>query len=124
MVKYSKQQIYLITSAVLYLVGAVFMLVNAFAGAVWAFWVGLVFAVVATVFYILMAYFDKMQNRIEHGKQSTNTPAPSAPSTASDGTKDTPDSGSASVAGKGTKGEEKVLHAENKVPKSPKVVKK
>jgi len=53
--KYSKQQIFQITAAVLFLIGAVFMLVNTFTDQIWSFWVGLGFALAASSFYIFMA---------------------------------------------------------------------
>jgi|GEM_PF-1928227 len=56
---FTRSQIYLCVCATLYLVGAIFMLVNTFADSVWAFWVGLAIAVIATVFYVLMVFEDR-----------------------------------------------------------------
>ena len=50
--KFDKQQILTVTAASLFLVGAIFMLVNTFAGATWSFWVGLGFAIAAVGVYI------------------------------------------------------------------------
>jgi len=69
--KYSKQQIYTITAAALFLVGAIFMLVNTFADLKWAFWVGLGFAVVAGTVYILLV----IENRKEISKKLASTAA-------------------------------------------------
>ena len=81
--KYSRLQIFQIVAAGLFLVGAIFMLVHTFADEPWSFWVGLGFAVVAAVFYLLIAlenrgvikkklnessYPDKTDNSIEHEK--------------------------------------------------------
>lgn len=52
--KYSKQQIYTIAAAALFLVGAIFMLVNTFADESWAFWVGLSFAIIAAAVYVML----------------------------------------------------------------------
>jgi len=53
--KYSLQQIYNVISAVLFLIGAIFMLVNTFTpDQGWSLWVGLGFAIVATVMYVLL----------------------------------------------------------------------
>ena len=86
MKKFSIGQIYQITAAVLFLIGAIFMLVNTFADEPWAFWLGLGFALIAAVFYILLgidtrknilkkvtdsSYSDKSDNMIEHEKTTT-----------------------------------------------------
>jgi len=53
--KYSLQQIYNVISAVLFLIGAIFMLVNTFTpDQGWSLWVGLGLAIVATVMYVLL----------------------------------------------------------------------
>ena len=82
--KFSRQQAFQLTAASLFLIGAVFMLINTFADAVWAFWVGLGFACVAAGFYILIvlenkkifsrkmknsSYSDTDENTISHGKE-------------------------------------------------------
>jgi len=81
--KYTKQQIYTVVAAGLFLVGAVFMLINTFSDNLWAFWVGLGFAVAALVFYLLIgiehkrtvhkkltdtSYSDKTDNMNSHEK--------------------------------------------------------
>jgi Ca2+/Na+ antiporter len=85
--KYTKQQIIQVTAAVLFLIGAIFMLVNTFADQAWSFWTGLGFAVVAAAVYIYMfvenrklfskkltesSYSDKSNNTIEHEKNVQN----------------------------------------------------
>jgi Gpi18-like mannosyltransferase len=80
--KVTREQIYLLAAASLYLTGAVFMLVNVFRDTKGSFWAGLGFLVAATAIYVWgyfdgkfikkMSYSDKEQNKIEHGKQ-TNT---------------------------------------------------
>jgi len=67
--KYSKQQIYTIAASALFLVGAIFMLINTFADLKWAFWVGLGFAVVAGTVYILLV----IENRKEISKKLAGT---------------------------------------------------
>ena len=69
--KYSRQQIYTISAAVLFLFGAVFMLINTFAPVKqsWAFIVGCVFAVLAAVVYILLV----VENRKNISKKLTDT---------------------------------------------------
>jgi len=86
--KYSKQQIYQLSAAALFLIGAVFMLVNTFTEETWAFWVGLGFAIVAAGAYILLivenrklftkkmtdpSYSDKSTNTNEHEKVHSKT---------------------------------------------------
>ena len=81
--KYTTQQIYQITAAVLFLIGAIFMLVSTFGGYTWSFGVGGGFALLATVFYVLMffenkknlskkltdpSYSDNKNNMMEHEK--------------------------------------------------------
>ena len=81
--KYSKQQIYQLTAAIIFLVGAVFLLVGTFTVGTWASWVGIGLAVVASVFYVLLivenkktftkkltdpSYSDKKDNTNEHEK--------------------------------------------------------
>lgn len=68
--KCSRQQIYTVISAVLFLIGAVFMLINTFVeDAVWAFWVGLCLAVLATSVYVLLV----LENRKVISKKIENT---------------------------------------------------
>ena len=57
--KYSKQQIYQVASAGLFLVGAVFLLVHTFADQTWSLWLGLVFAVAASCAYFLVVWENK-----------------------------------------------------------------
>jgi len=75
--------VFQLVGATLFLIGAIFMLVNTFTDAVWSFWVGLSFAVVAAAFYILIvlenkkilskklsdsSYSDKADNKNSHEK--------------------------------------------------------
>lgn len=53
---YDKEQWFMITAVVLFLVGAVFMLIGVFAGEVWALWTGFAFAVLAMVVYTIVVY--------------------------------------------------------------------
>lgn len=61
--KYSKDQLLTLASAVIFLVGAVFMLVNVFGGHDWSFIVGLVMAVLASGLAVLAYYINKKQVR-------------------------------------------------------------
>ena len=83
-IKFSISQIFQFITAALFLVGAIFMLVNTFADKKWAFWVGLGFAVAAAVCYTLLilenrkkifknisSYSDKTSNSIGHEKTET-----------------------------------------------------
>ncbi|MDR0462272.1 MAG: hypothetical protein LBG88_02995 [Christensenellaceae bacterium] len=89
--KFPLSQIYQMVAAVLFLIGAVFMLFNTFADKVWAFWTGLGFALAASVAYIMMvieakrvlqkkltdsSYSDKKDNTIVHEKNETKTETP------------------------------------------------
>jgi membrane protein YdbS with pleckstrin-like domain len=51
---YKSERIFTIVAAALFLVGAVFMLINIFAAQEWAFGVGLVLAITSAVLYILI----------------------------------------------------------------------
>jgi len=51
---YKREQCFMIVAATLFLIGAIFMLVNTFGNQEWALWVALVFAVSAAVIYILI----------------------------------------------------------------------
>jgi Ca2+/Na+ antiporter len=81
--KYTRREIYQITAACLFLIGAIFMLVNTFADQPWSFWVGFGFAVAAACVYLLLvwesrheifrnlkstSYSDKQDNTNEHEK--------------------------------------------------------
>ena len=87
--KYSKQQIYHIAAAIMFLIGAIFMLINTFADQLWAFGVGAGFAGLAAVFYIFLwienrriiskkltdsikdsSYSDKSKNSFEYDKKT------------------------------------------------------
>jgi len=57
--KYSLSQIYQIVASVLFLIGAVFMLVNTFADQQWAFWTGLAFALVALGLYVALIFENR-----------------------------------------------------------------
>ena len=54
--KYTREQIYQLFAASIFLTGAVFMLAYTFANLAWAFWVGLGFAIVASVLYALSVF--------------------------------------------------------------------
>ena len=86
--KYSLQQIEQLAAAVLFLIGAIFMLVDTFADQSWAFWTGLGFAVAATILYIFIiienqknirkkltdpSYSDNPDNKMEHENEKTKT---------------------------------------------------
>jgi len=86
--KYSMSQIYLLGAAVLFLAGAIFMLVNTFADESWAFWTGLAFAIVAAAIWGMhfyearkditkkladSSYSDTGDNKMEHGKKTKTT---------------------------------------------------
>ena len=49
---YKREQCFMIVAAVLFLVGAVFMLINTFGNQEWALWTGLVFAVASALLYV------------------------------------------------------------------------
>jgi O-antigen/teichoic acid export membrane protein len=49
-----RDQYLLISAAALFLIGAVFMLINTFGGIGWALWVGIACAAAALLLYILM----------------------------------------------------------------------
>ena len=51
---YKREQVFTIIAAVLFLIGAVFMLVNTFGSQGWALWVGLAFALMSALLYILI----------------------------------------------------------------------
>jgi len=79
-----------IVASILFLIGAVFMLVNTFNEAMWSFWTGLVFALVGTAFYIYMVYLNRRDNTNNHGttkttNNDTNSVASSAASSDSEG---------------------------------------
>ena len=57
--KYSKDQILTVASALVFLIGAVFMLVNVFGGYAWSFIVGLSLAVVASALAVWAYYINK-----------------------------------------------------------------
>jgi len=51
---YKREQTFTVVAAVLFLVGAVFMLINTFGNQLWALWVGLAFAVASVALYALI----------------------------------------------------------------------
>ena len=82
--KYSIKEILQISAATLFLCGAIFMLVNTFADQIWAFWVGLGFALMALGVYVALvikerklifqkisAYSAKKSSTNEHDKSNT-----------------------------------------------------
>lgn len=92
--KFSIAQILQVITAALFLIGAIFMLINTFADKLWAFWTGLAFAVVAATAYVLLilenrrqiftklkdsSYSDKAANKIGHEKIETAPAENSAP---------------------------------------------
>ena len=71
MTKYTKDQIITVSSAIVFLVGAVFMLVNVFGGHTWSFIVGLSLAVVASLL-AGWAYFLNRKN-VKSNLETTNS---------------------------------------------------
>jgi len=61
MTKYTRDQIITVASAITFLVGAVFMLVNVFGGQEWSFIVGLSMAVIASGLAIWAYFINKKQ---------------------------------------------------------------
>ncbi|MCL2587196.1 MAG: hypothetical protein FWE31_03055 [Firmicutes bacterium] len=59
MLKYSKEQIITISSALVFLVGAIFMLINVFGGHTWSFAVGLGLAVCASLLAVWAYYINR-----------------------------------------------------------------
>jgi len=51
---YKREQYFTLVAAVLFLIGAVFMLINTFAAQEWALWVGLGFAIASALLYLLI----------------------------------------------------------------------
>jgi len=51
---YKREQTFTVLAAVLFLIGAVFMLINTFGNQLWALWVGLAFAVASGLIYLLI----------------------------------------------------------------------
>ena len=51
---YKREQYFTVVAATLFLIGAVFMLINTFGNQEWALWVGLGFAVVSALLYLLI----------------------------------------------------------------------
>jgi len=91
-IQFSLLQILQIVAASTFLIGAIFMLVHTFSDQAWSFWVGLSFAVLASVAYVFLflenrkgifrkltnaSYSDKKDNSIEHEKvQNAKTKTP------------------------------------------------
>jgi len=64
---YKREQVFTIIAAVLFLIGAVFMLLATFSDNQWAVWTGLAFAVVAATLYVLLV----LENRKIFSKKMT-----------------------------------------------------
>jgi len=57
---YNKEQKFTITSAVLFIVGAIFALIQVFAAIAWALWPALIFIIAAVVAYVVAVTGRKM----------------------------------------------------------------
>lgn len=60
---YGKEQWFMITAVVLFVVGAIFMLISVFAAAQWALWVGFAFSVLALGAYIIVVVDQRRFNK-------------------------------------------------------------
>ena len=58
-----KEQWFIIIAATLFLIGAIFMLVNTFGGFEWALWVGIGFAAASAVLYIIVYFARRRFNK-------------------------------------------------------------
>lgn len=82
--KLNKNQICTIISAVLFLIGAIFMLVYTFGDQDWAIWTGLILAVLATGIYILVVVEQRKavsKNLTETKQTKAETPTVDDPTT-------------------------------------------
>jgi len=70
---YSKEQILTMASAIVFLVGAIFMLVNVFGGHTWSFIVGLSFAVVASLLAVWAYFINKKSPGLDKTEQDVVT---------------------------------------------------
>ena len=70
--KVTKQQLYTIGAAVLFLLGSIFMILYTFMDLPWAFWTGLGIAIAAAVVYVLLV----IENRSIISKKLTDTSYP------------------------------------------------
>ena len=78
MKKYSRDQILTLAAATLFLIGAVFMLVNTFGGQTWSFAVGLSTVLVASAIAIV-SYFDnkrRVANNLVETASTVSEPSP------------------------------------------------
>ena len=57
--KLTREEIMVLTSAALFLIGGVFMLINVFGGEAWSFWAGFSIVMVATVLVILGGFLGR-----------------------------------------------------------------
>ena len=67
---YKREQYFMIIAAVLFLAGAVFLLINIFGNQTWALWVGLGFAIASTLLYIGIQIQHLQFNRKYRVKES------------------------------------------------------
>ena len=51
---YKREEYFTVVAAILFLIGAVFMLINTFGNQEWALWVGLGFAITSAMLYLLI----------------------------------------------------------------------
>ncbi|MCL2229425.1 MAG: hypothetical protein FWC00_06430 [Firmicutes bacterium] len=74
MIKLTVNQIMQLVASGLFLIGAVFMLVNTFGDASWAFWVGLAFALIGFGVYGYMLFLHRRDifKKIEYPTESDN----------------------------------------------------
>lgn len=68
-IKYTVDQQIVISAAATFLIGGVFMLINAFAGLEWAFWLGLGLSVAATSLFVTAWFMHK--KRMEDGTKTS-----------------------------------------------------
>jgi len=58
-----KEQWFILVALSMFLVGAIFMLINTFGGQEWALWVGTGFAVAAGLLYLIVLFFRRQFNK-------------------------------------------------------------
>lgn len=74
-IRVNRTELLNIIAAVIFITGAVFMLVNVFGVDIWAFWTGFGLALVATTI-LITSYFDNRYNKDKHGKENQNPETP------------------------------------------------
>lgn len=67
---YKREQTFMIVAAVLFLVGAVFMLINTFGNQEWALWVAICFCVASVSLYVAIQIQHLQFNRKYTAKES------------------------------------------------------